>query len=425
MRLTALPAVLLAVSALALSASACTRAASAPTGAVRIGTAAQIPIAQLLNEVPLIDGHNDLIIHFVDWGTGKTMPPEGYDIRKPTMGQSDLPRMRKGQLGAAIFTIWTSDDANPKPGLEESIGLFRTLAAQNPGDLAVVTSPDELISAHAAGKIAIMMGVEGGNPVEGDLGLLGWMRDHGVVEMGLVWSTNGLGTAGRTKAEPQGLTDLGRNAVVEMNRLGLIIDLSHASNATVRDTVALSRVPVIDTHAIAARFSSGEEHLTADSMKAIASGGGLVMPMFIPESMDPAYFAWGKRRDAHFTEVAVRLMGEEGKNQIAFLPWPDAIAKEMEPWFAENPPPKLDIGNVADVYDHVRSIVGIDHIGIGSDFDGMGFHPSNQHPAMRDVSYLPALLEELRRRGWSDEDLKKLAGLNFLRVWRAIRAGAG
>lgn len=390
----------------------------------RVGAKAQVPISQLLREVPLIDGHNDLIIHFVDWSTGNTGAADRYDIRKPTLGQSDLPRMRKGRLGAAIFTIWTPDDANPKPGLEDSIGLFRNLAEQNPADLAVVTSPDELVAAHAAGKVGVMLGLEGGNPVEGDLGLLGWMRDRGVAEMGLVWSDNGLGTSGRDKDLPAGLTDLGRKAVVEMNRLGMIIDVSHASPATVRDVLAISRVPIVDTHAVSARFTTGDGRRTDANMKAIAAAGGLVMPMFMPEAMDPEYHKWSDRRNAAFTETAVRLLGEEGKNQIAFLPWPESIAKEMEIWLADNPPPVLSIGNVADVYDHVRSLVGIDHIAIGSDFDGMGFHPTNQHPALRDVSYLPALLEELRRRGWSDEDLMKLAGLNFLRVWREIRAGA-
>jgi len=398
--------------------------ALAETPPAATSDAAVRPISDLLRAVPMIDGHNDLIIHFVDWNTGKIGTADAYDIRQPTMGQSDLPRMRKGMLGAAIFTIWTADDVDPKPGLDDSIGLFRGLAARNPADMAVVASPDELVAAHAAGKIGIMMGLEGGNPVEGDLRLLEWMRNRGVVEMGLVWSTNGLGTAGRLKDQPTGLTDLGRKAVAEMNRLGLIIDVSHASSRTVLDVVAISRVPVIDTHSLSARFSSGEEHLTAASMKAIAAGGGLVMPMFMPEVMDPAYHAWSKRREKTFRDVAARLLGEKGKDQIAFLPWPDSITKEMAPWFAQNPPPALSIGNVADVYDHVRSLTGIDHIGIGSDFDGMGFHPTNQHPAMRDVSHLPALLEELRRRGWSDEDLQKLAGLNFLRVWRAVKAGA-
>lgn len=384
-----------------------------------------VPIAELLREVPLVDGHNDLIIHFVDFDTGELKDANAYDIRERTAGQSDIPRMREGTLGGAIFTIWTSDDNAPEPGLEASIALFRELVARSPNDLAIVTTPDELVAAHASGRIAMMLGLEGGNPVEGDIGRLAWMKQRGVAEMGLVWSTNGIGTSGRTVERETGLTELGKQVVREMNRIGMIIDVSHASHATVRDVTALTAVPVIDTHAVSGSHAGLDGSLTDASMKAVAATGGVVMPMFMPDAVDPAYAEWMKRRNDEFTAIAVRVLGEEaGMNAAHFLPWPSGVAPEMEAWIAANPPPPSHIERIADVYDHVRALVGIDHIGIGSDFDGMGFHPSGWHPGLRDASRLPALLEELRKRGWSDADLKKLAGENFLRVWREIQAAA-
>ena len=383
------------------------------------------PIAELLRAVPLVDGHNDLIIHFIDSETGDFKNPDAYDISAQTTGQTDIPRMREGMLGGAIFTIWTSDDNAPEAGLERSISLFHELASHSSGDLAVVTSPDELLAAHEAGKIAIIMGLEGGNPVEGDLGRLAWMQERGVAEMGLVWSTNGLGTAGRNADTSEGLTELGTQVVREMNRLGMIVDLSHASPATVRDVTAMTTAPVIDTHAVAGPYAYGDERRVDASMRAIASTGGLVMPMFMPDGIDPEYKKWIDLRNAELAAVAVRVLGEEkGQYPLQYSPWPAGVVREMEMWIAANPPPVSSIADIANVYDYVRNLVGIDHIGIGSDFDGMGFHPSSWHPAMRDVSQVPELLEELRRRNWSDADLKKLAGENFLRVWREILSKA-
>ena len=390
------------------------------------------PIAELLAEVPLIDGHNDLVIHYVDWEKWALKPADAYDISGPTTGQSDIPRMRQGSLGAAIFTIWTADDNAPESGLESSIALFRQLAARNPSDLAIVTAPDELVAAHASGKIGVMLGLEGGDPVQGDLSRLAWMKERGVAEMGLVWSSNGIGTAGRASASESGLTELGRDAVREMNRLGLIIDLSHASPRTVMDVAAITSAPVIDTHAIVGTFGSGgrplgygDTALADEAMLAIAKTGGVVMPMFMPDAIDAEYRAWIDRRNDELAKVATRVFGaEEAKGVIDFLPWPDAVEPDMQAWLDANPPPTIEISGIAAVYDRVRNVVGIDHIGIGSDFDGMGFNTSSWHPGLKDVSQLPLLFEELRVRGWSDDDLQKLAGKNFIRTWEAILANA-
>lgn len=390
------------------------------------------PIAELLAEVPLIDGHNDLVIHYVDWEKWALKPADAYDISGPTTGQSDIPRMRQGSLGAAIFTIWTADDNAPEPGLESSIALFRQLAARNPTDLAIVTTPDELVAAHASRKIGVMLGLEGGDPVQGDLSRLAWMKERGVAEMGLVWSSNGIGTAGRASASESGLTELGRDVVREMNRLGLIIDLSHASPRTVMDVAAITSAPVIDTHAIVGTFGSGgrtlgygDTALADEAMLAIAKTGGVVMPMFMPDAIDAEYRAWIDRRNDELAKVATRVFGaEEAKGVIDFLPWPDAVEPDMQAWLDANPPPTIEISGIADVYDRVRNVVGIDHIGIGSDFDGMGFNTSSWHPGLKDVSQLPLLFEELRARGWSDDDLQKLAGKNFIRTWEAILANA-
>lgn len=384
-----------------------------------------VSIEALLADIPLIDGHNDLIIHYIDFDTGEFKGADSYDIREVTSGQSDIPRMRQGMLGGAIFTTWTNSDEAPEAGLEVSFELFRELVRRSPDDLAIVTTPDELLAAHQAGKVAMMMGLEGGNPVEGDIGRLAWMKERGVAEMGLVWGSNGLGTSGPVTVRETGLTDLGKQVVREMNRLGMIIDVSHGSPAMVQDVAALTTAPVINTHAWSAAFTNEDKSLTDASMLSIASTGGIVMPMFMPDAVDPEYAKWMDLRNAEFAAVAIRELGvEAGSNAVHFLPWPESVATEMNAWMAANPPPASNIQRIADVYEYVRKLVGIDHIGIGSDFDGMGFHPSGWHPELSDVSRLPALLEELRKRGWSDDDLKKLAGENFLRVWREILAAS-
>lgn len=383
----------------------------------------EVSIADLLREVPLVDGHNDLIIHYIDPTTGAFIEPDAYDIRRRTRGQSDIPRMREGMLGAGIFTIWTPDDNAPEAGLQASIALVRELTNRSPDDLALVTTPDELLAAHENRKIAMILGLEGGNPVEGDLGRLAWMKERGVAEMGLVWSTNGLGTAGPATEQEDGLTDLGEQVVREMNRLGMIIDVSHGSPALVRDVAALTTAPVINSHAWSGAFANEDASLTDALMLSVASTGGIVMPMFMPNAVDPEYTQWINRRNAELAAVALRVLGEEeGQYPLQYSLWPEGVARQMEVWIAANPPPQSGISTIADVFDYVRNLVGIDHVGIGSDFDGMGFHPSGWHPGLKDVSGLPALLEELRKRGWSDADLKQLAGQNFLRVWREILA---
>lgn len=414
------PRIVAAVLSLGLALAALPLRAEAPQAEA---VESEVSIADLLREVPLVDGHNDLIIHYIDPTTGAFTEPDAYDIRRRTQGQSDIPRMREGMLGAGIFTIWTPDDNAPEAGLEASIALIRELTNRSPDDLALVTTPDELLAAHESGRIGMILGLEGGNPVEGDLGRLAWMKERGVAEMGLVWSTNGLGTAGPATAQEDGLTDLGEQVVREMNRLGMIIDVSHGSPALVRDVAALTTAPVINSHAWSGAFADEDPSLTDALMLSVASTGGIVMPMFMPNAVDPEYTQWINRRNAELASVALRVLGEEeGQYPLQYSLWPEGVARQMEVWIAANPPPQSGISTIADVFDYVRNLVGIDHVGIGSDFDGMGFHPSGWHPGLKDVSGLPALLEELRKRGWSDADLKKLAGQNFLGVWREVLA---
>jgi membrane dipeptidase len=408
--------------AAAVSLAAITLATPSLAGDAQAASRGEDAVTQILGGVPLIDGHNDLVIHFIDLETNEFKSADAYDIRQPTSGQTDLPRMRKGHLGAAIFTVWTPDDNAPEAGLQDNIALFRDLARQNPVDLAIVTSPDELIAAHAAGRIGMMLGLEGGNPVEGDLGRLAWMHQRGVVEMGLVWSSNGIGAAGRESDKPEGLTELGREVVAEMNRLGMIVDVAHASPATVLDVLAVSTAPIIDSHAIASGFTTEGSTVTDRVHRAVAEKGGLVMPMFMPDATSGEYRAWMRDRNAAFDEIYVRLHPGQDSSAAFYMPWDADVAREVDAWVAAHPAPQLAIDGIADIYDHVREVVGIDHIGIGSDFDGMGFHPTNFHPGMKDVSYLPSLILELRDHGWSAEDLRKLAGENFLRVWREIIA---
>lgn len=390
--------------ALAMAASV---AACAPQDA-RLGDAR---LREALQTTPLIDGHNDLLIHYVDSSGASLADSASYDIGSKTAGQSDLPRMRAGRIGASIFTVAILDQKDREVGIKQSTDLLRAIAARYPNDFEVVTDSTALLRAFGAGRVAALMGLEGGDQIGESLDMVRTLYRHGVRAMTLTWEkTNPIGDANADAPKHDGLSSFGTAVVREMNRLGMLVDLSHAAETTALDALEVTQAPVIFSHSSARALCPAPRNVSDELLRRLAANGGIVMVSFVPYFTSPEHWAWYQRGERHWADL-VRIHGADKA----------AASKAMESWDRNHPQPVVTLRHVADHVDHVRRVAGIDHVGLGSDFDGMG---SFAIEGLEDASTVPALLAELARRGWNDTDLRKLAGDNFLRVLRAVERGA-
>jgi membrane dipeptidase len=368
----------------------------------------RVRVAQVLSTVPLVDGHNDLLIHFIQGDS--LLPLDSYDISRRTRGQTDIPRWRAGRVGASFVTVSGAHRADVERGLRETLGFFDRLAARYPSDLAVVTSAAAVPQAHAAGRIALILHVEGGEQLQGSIPRLRTLHTLGVRSLGLTWSrTNDLADAAGDTARWGGVSPVGEGVVREMNRLGMIIDLSHASDRAALAVLALSKAPVMFSHSSARELAEVSRNVPDHVLRALASNGGVVMVTFVPYFTTKAYADWYARGEAVWDTLRERHGADRNAASVA-----------MKAWEAANPPPSVNVVQVADHVEHIRTVAGIDHVGLGSDFDGMFSFVSG----LEDVASFPRLFEELARRGWSNEDLRKLAGDNVLRVMAAVEGVA-
>lgn len=368
-------------------------------------------VTQLLATTPLVDGHNDLLIHYLGADRKSLGNVNQYDIRARAAGQVDIPRMRAGQLGATIFTVGINDPGNRKAAIVASTSLLRELAGRSPADLEIVTNEAGIKSAFKAGRIAGLMGLEGGDQIGGSLDVLRAAFQSGVRAMTLMWErTNEIGDASSDVAKHKGLSIFGDSVVREMNRLGMMVDLSHASDSAAFDALAVSSAPVILSHSSARALTNATRNASDSLLHRIATNGGIVMVTFVAYFTTPAYADWYKRGDAQWLQFTFKHRSNR-----------DSVKAEFARWEAANPPPTVTVRDVANHIEHVRNVAGIDHVGIGADFDGMD---DTRISGLEDVSTYPAVFDELIRRGWTDDALRKLAGENFLRVLRAVEAKA-
>lgn len=357
----------------------------------------------------VIDGHNDLLIHFTTDSQRAYLGPDGYDIGQRTTGQVDLPRLRAGQVGAAIFTVGVLDTVDRIRGVQAVTRLFREIAARHPEALAVVEDSASLFQVAGQGRVAALFGVEGAEGLGGSLEVLRAAHAAGVRSVGLTWMhTNALGDASTDSARWQGLSPAGEAFVRELNRLGMLVDLSHASDSAVMDALAIARAPVIFSHSSARALCPAPRNVPDAVLQAVGRNGGVVMVTFVPYFTSPAHYTWYEEGEARWAEFQ------------AAHPTGDSARVLMAAWEKANPEPPVTLAEVANHVEHVRRVAGIDHVGIGSDFDGM----YSKIPGLEDASRFPALLAELARRGWSDEELAKVAHGNFLRVLGAVERAA-
>jgi membrane dipeptidase len=357
---------------------------------------------RVLRSVPLIDGHND-----VPWLIReKTKGDLGaYDLRTRTTGQTDFPRLRQGGLGAQFWSVYVPGEL--KGGWAhtqlEQIELTRRMIERYPEQLELALTADDVERAFRRGRIGSLLGMEGGHVIENSLGALRAFFRLGARYMTLTHNVT-LDWADSAAEPPRhgGLTRFGEEVVREMNRLGMLVDLSHVSPDTMEDALRVSEAPVIFSHSSARALVDVPRDVPDAILRLLPRNGGVVMVTFVPAFVNADVArAYSERQ---------KLIAERTKGVT------DAAEKErIEKEVRDTPGmPVATLAQVADHVEHVRKVAGVDNVGIGSDFDGIDTGPQG----LEDVSRYPYLFAELARRGWSDEDLKKLAGVNTLRVMR-------
>ena len=400
--------------------------AVAQTASARAGVDPYMKRAErVLRSTPLIDGHNDLPWAIRESATAKGDPAK-YDLRGAVAGHTDLIRLKKGLLGAQFWSVYIPGEkdasaytSNGKvtsaPGYArvqmEEIDIAKQVIASYPNRFTLATRASDVLPAFRRGRIASFLGMEGGHAIENSLSLLRQYYALGARYMTLTHNvTLDWGDAALDSARHAGLSPFGDEVVREMNWLGMLVDLSHVSPATMSDALRVTRAPVIFSHSSARALTDHPRNVPDSILQRLPANGGVVMVTFVPSFISKEAYAWDTDAEAHQASLARRFPLDTAARNVA--------GKE---WLAAHPRPRATIGQVADHIEHVRKVASIDNVGIGSDFDGTSELPVG----LEDVSKFPALFAELARRGWSDGDLRKLAGENILRALRRAEVVAG
>lgn len=365
--------------------------------------AALVRARKLLRSTILVDGHNDLPYAIRSY---KDAPGDivAYDLSKATPGDTDIARLRAGGLGAQFWSVYIPGEGRgpfARPQLEQ-IEIARRIIARYPDTFRFATTVAEIRAAHRAGRIASMLGMEGGYGLENSLGALRAYYDLGVRYMALTHNahTDWADAAAMVPARHDGLTAFGEEVVRTMNRLGMLIDLSHAAPSTMADTLRITQAPVIFSHSSARGVCDVPRNVPDDILRALPSNGGVVMVTFVAGFINCEV---GRVTQPYMAALRARA---------AAATTPEEAQRIMDEGRAAMPRPRTTVGMVADHIDHIRRVAGVDHIGIGGDFDGNDAWPEG----LDDVSTYPKLFAELIRRGWTDAELRKLAGENVLRA---------
>ena len=362
----------------------------------------------------LFDGHNDL-----PWAIrGYEAAPgdlAAYDLRvkAPAKGQTDIPRLRAGGLGAQFWSVYTPPEAEghfARTQLEQ-IDLARRMMERYPDTFVLASTAADIRAAKAAGKIGGMLGAEGGHAIEDSLGALRAYYDLGVRYMTLTHNkhTDWADSAVDDSPGHGGLTEFGEQVVHEMNRIGMLVDLSHTAPDTMRDALRVSEAPVIFSHSNARALCEIPRNVPDDVIRMLPKNGGVLMVSFVSGFVSQA------AADVTLPAIKDYMVRSQGKTPAEQAKLYEEIQVELDKKM-----PKVTVAEVADHIEYIRKIAGVDYIGIGSDFDGN----TNWPKGLEDVSMYPNLFAELIRRGWSDDDLAKVAGGNVLRALEQAEAVA-
>ena len=396
-------------------------AAALVAAPVQARAAAQSPeavAAAALRAAPVWDGHNDVPEQLRD---RRKNVLAGFDFRdtagtadaatgKKAM-MTDIARLRAGRVGAQFWSVYVSASLSEPQAVQatlEQIDVMKRLIAANPKDLQFCTDSACVETAMKQGRIASLLGMEGGHSIGGSLAVLRQMHALGARYLTLTHSKNNAwADSGTDKPLHNGLAPLGKDVVREMQRLGVLVDLSHTSEKTMHDVLDMAGAPVIFSHSNARALNGHPRNVPDSVLMRIKANGGIVMVNFYPPYVARPTWEWQARRAA-----------EKGRLEVVFNGNPDGAASALAQWETANPAPRGGISDVADHLDHIRKLAGVDHVGLGGDFDGIDVAVTG----LDDVSTYPALFTELARRGWTQADLEKLASRNIMRVLKAAEA---
>jgi membrane dipeptidase len=374
----------------------------------------------MLGRFPLIDGHNDLpwALRARTTQNGGDLNQVVFDLDAPAEGlHTDLPRLAAGRVGAQFWSVYVPVSLAGASGagngavtaVLEQIDLARRMIACYPGSFGLALTADDVEQVFASGRVASLLGAEGGHAIAGSLGVLRMLYALGVRYMTLTHNAN-VGWADSATDEPQagGLTGFGRDVVREMQRIGMLVDLSHVSPDTMRDTLDVAGAPVIFSHSSARALCDSPRNVPDDVLARLADNGGVCMVTFVPGFVAQECASWMAGLKA---EAARRGLDPRHLDQLF------SIKAE---WEQAHPRPGSTLAQVADHIEHVREVAGVEHVGLGGDFDGT----DEVTAGLEDVSAYPALFAELLRRGWTEPDCAALAGGNLLRTLRSAEAFA-
>jgi membrane dipeptidase len=394
-----------AAGGLALTALVLGLAAATPVAADPASDAARLD--RILTQTPLIDGHNDL-----PWELHERFGDKAAltDLQQGAGAlMTDIPRLHKGRVGGQFWSVFIPVEIQGPLAVQvtiEQIDLVKSLAKRYPADLEMAYSAADVARIHKAGRVASLIGIEGGHQIDDSLPTLRQMYALGARYMTLTHTKNTAWADSATdKPVHHGLTPFGREVVREMNRLGMLVDLAHVSEDTMKDALQTSRAPVIFSHSSARALVDNARNVSDDVLRLVAKNGGVVMINFYPGFDSDARFRWTAQRAGEQARLNAPTFGID-------LGQPEKASAALKAWVQAHPEPPVTISDVADHIDHVRAIAGVDHVGLGSDFDGIPETVSG----LSSVDQFPALLLELMHRGWTDADIAKVAGGNVLRV---------
>lgn len=360
----------------------------------------------LHGQAPLIDGHNDY-----PWALRGLDP--GRDLAKADITKSvpalmtDIPRLRAGGLGGQFWSVYVPSTMAPADAVVatlEQIDIVHRMVKRWPETFELALTADDVERAFKRGRIASMIGIEGGHQIDSSLATLRMMYDLGARYMTLTHNNNPpWADAAADQAAHGGLTKFGEEVVREMNWLGMLVDLSHVSPGTMEDAIRVSQAPVIFSHSSARAVADVPRNVPDAILRQMPKNGGVVMVSFVPGFTSTDVATYDRRASAQLTLFRTQNPRDEA-----------AVTMAMDAWRKANPGPRATVAQVADHIDHIRKVAGIDHIGLGGDFDGI----TEVVQGLEDVSTYPALTAELLKRGYSDDDVKKVIGLNVLRAWK-------
>ena len=401
--------------------------------ALTLSTAAQAQTAdpniaarveKVLKATPLIDGHND-----VPWAIRQRVGvhPDKIDLSTDTRHlkerdgpgmMTDIPRLKAGRVGGQFWSVYIPSSFDGPIAVQmtlEQIDIVKSLTARYPDVFEMAYSADDIVRIHKAGKVASLVGIEGGHQIGDSLPVLRQLYAAGARYMTLTHSLN-TRWADSATANPQhgGLTPSGVQVVREMNRLGMLVDLSHVSEDTMKDAIAASQAPVIFSHSGADGVADHARNVSDEVLTLVKQNRGVVMVNFLPNYVSRARMEWAADRSAEQARYNAPPFGG------LYIGQPEKAKAALEAWDKAHPKPPVTLAMVTDHVEYIARVCGVDCVGIGSDFDGIGDTPGG----LDGVDKFPALLAELARRGWRDADLAKLAGGNVLRAMREAEAVA-